>query len=166
MAGLIHELIENLNGLISVYNELTALCCEKKGYLIDNDAENIKRITALETTIVARVNRADKERVNIIKDVCQVLGRNESELTLTALGDLIASQPEHKEYVEVVERLKSAAADLNEINERNKVLITNAMELLDFSINAIRSTMDTNPAGFGRDGEEYRESTSFLDING
>ena len=166
MAGLIHDLIENLNGLISAYDELTALCCEKKNYIIDNDAQNIKRMTALETTAVARVNRVDKERINIVKDVCQVLGRKEDELTLTQLGELIANQPEHKEYVEVVERLKSAAADLNEINEQNKALITNAMEFIDFSINAVRSTMDNNPAGFGRDGEEYRESTSFLDING
>jgi len=166
MAGLIHDLIENLNELIGVYDELTALCREKKGYVIDNDAENIKRITALETSVVARVGRFDKERVSIIKDVCQVLGREESELTLTQLGDLISNQPEHKEYTEVVERLKTSAADLHEINEQNKTLINNAMDFIDFSVNAIRSTMDNSPAGFGRDGEEYRESASFLDING
>ncbi|MCL2171348.1 MAG: flagellar protein FlgN [Defluviitaleaceae bacterium] len=166
MAGLIHELMENLTGVMQIYGELTALAQEKRGSIVANDIANIKRITQLETTAVARGAKADKERAIIIKDVCQVLGRKEESLTLTQLADIIKNQPEYEAYAALVESLKAALADLSAANEDNRILVANALDYIEFNINAVRSAMESPGASYGRDGEDFRESASFLDISG
>jgi len=166
MAGLIQELIENLNTTIAVYDELTNLAREKKSLIIDNDVENIKRVTQLETDIVSAAARIDKERVGIIKDVCQVLGKSEKDMTLTLLAEIISNQTEHEEYAALVDKIKASADALQEANETNKNLILGALDYIEFNINAIRSSIDSSPAGYDKSGEEYRESGGFLDING
>ncbi|MCL2851482.1 MAG: flagellar protein FlgN [Defluviitaleaceae bacterium] len=141
MTGLINELLTVLNEQAENYENLLALSHEKHQVLVQNDVKSLQKITNVENIIVGNNQRLEKKRMKIVSDISTVLGKKESDMTLTVLAGLIERQDEHPALVEVTKRLRATVEDLKEINERNKTLLEFSLDYIDFSMNLIRSSM-------------------------
>ena len=163
MSGLISELISVLNEQSNIYEQLCGISMHKKEMIIINDIEELKKITSSENLLLGKIQRIDKIRVSLIEDIACVLNEEESDITLSALANIINDQPDYNAFIEAVEKLRNTLDALKNLNEQNKQLIQNSLEYIDFSINVIRSTFSDEPSFFTTKGEELPQVSSFFD---
>ncbi|MCL2617439.1 MAG: flagellar protein FlgN [Defluviitaleaceae bacterium] len=160
MAGLINELLTVLNEQAENYENLLALSHEKRQVLVQNDVKSLQKITNVENIIVGNNQRLEKQRVRITRDISTVLGKNESDMTLSLLAELIARQEEHPALVAVAKRLRAAVDELKEVNDSNKALLAFSLDYVDFTMNLIRGAADGTP-GFDEVSAADGRSTLF-----
>lgn len=146
MAGLINDLMDRINEMASFIEALSSLANSKKDIIISNDVGALKNITAQENTLVGKFQKAEKTAAVILQDIAMVLNQNAAELTLGRLGDLIREQEDYGEYSKAYERLKQGLYELKERNDTNNVLIESALDYINYTINAVRTS-------FGSDGD-------------
>lgn len=142
MAGLINELMDIMGGMANVISELTELSRSKKEIVINDQTSALKQITAQENTLVGRYQKLERTAEAHIKDISTVLNTRGKKLTLGMLGDIIKEQDDYPAYMEVYKRLKTGIEELKTLNDQNRVLINNALEYIDYSVNVIRSTFN------------------------
>ncbi len=141
MASLIDELISSLNAEKAIYEELVPISEEKTRVLIQNDLKKLKQITAQEQLLVDKVGIIGHRREEIIKNIGVVLNKKPEELNLTTLAGLLDKQPQEKEALTAIhDSLRIIMRRLVEVNERNKELIEDSLEMIEFQMNFIQST--------------------------
>ena len=149
MAGLINDLLDVLNEQAENYENLLALSREKHEVLVQNDVKSLQKITNVENIIVGNNQRLEKKRIKITGDISTVLGKENTDMTLALLAQLIQQQDEHPSLVNVMHRLRTAVEDLKLVNERNKSMLEFSMDYVDFTMNLVRGAVsDGIPAGF------------------
>jgi len=145
VASLMENLIEVLNGESSEYEGLLKLSQEKTAYIVKGDLQNIQRITDEEQEWVGRLTRLEKKRVEITKDIANVLNKDVTTLKLTNLIQMLSGRPEEQEKLsEAVKHLQTAVYEMRAVNERNRELIQHSLELVEFDLNLLQS-MKTAP---------------------
>ncbi len=141
MASLIEELINSLNAEKAIYEELIPVSEKKTRVLVQNDLEELKKITAQEQLLVDKAGMIGRRREETIKNIGIVLNKKPEELDLTTLIKLLAKQPgEKKALTTLHDSLRIIMKRLVEVNERNKDLIENSLEMIEFQMNFIQST--------------------------
>ncbi|MFG6329444.1 MAG: flagellar protein FlgN [Lachnospiraceae bacterium] len=141
MASLIEELISTLKAERAVYEELVPVSEQKTKILVKNDLEELKKITAQEQLLIDRAGVIGHKREEVIKNIGVVLNKTPEELDLTSLTRLMAKQPEEKKTLAALhDSLRTTMRRLVEVNERNKDLIENSLEMIEFNMNFIQST--------------------------
>jgi len=141
LASLIEELISTLKAERAVYEELVPVSEQKTKILVKNDLEELKKITAQEQLLIDRAGVIGHKREEVIKNIGVVLNKTPEELDLTSLTRLMAKQPEEKKTLAALhDSLRTTMRRLVEVNERNKDLIENSLEMIEFNMNFIQST--------------------------
>ena len=141
MASLIEELISTLKAEKAVYEELVPVSEKKTKILVKNDLEELKKITAQEQLLIDRAGVIGHKREEVIKNIGVVLNKTPEQLDLTSLTRLMAKQPEEKKTLAALhDSLRTTMRRLVEVNERNKDLIENSLEMIEFNMNFIQST--------------------------
>lgn len=141
MASLIEELISALSAEKAVYEELVPVSERKTKILVKNDLEELKKVTAQEQLLMDRAGVIGHKREEVIKNIGVVLNKTPAELDLTSLTKLLARQPEEKKALAALhDSLRTTMRRLVEVNERNKDLIENSLEMIEFNMNFIQST--------------------------
>ncbi|MBR1736412.1 MAG: flagellar protein FlgN [Firmicutes bacterium] len=158
MAGLISDLISNINEQSEVYDSLLELAGKKKVVIIANDVDKLQGIVDEENVLLGKIGRLDKSRVQLFKDIAFVLNKKDEDISLTKLMELIKGQAEENELKEAKENLFSKADRLKTINEQNQKLIEYSLEHIDFSMNVIRSALSNQPSYCDAMGNELSDS--------
>ena len=141
MASLIEELISTLKAEKAVYEELVPVSEKKTKILVKNDLEELKKITAQEQLLIDRAGVIGHKREEVVKNIGVVLNKTPEELDLTSLTRLMAKQPEERKTLAALhDSLRTTMRRLVEVNERNKDLIENSLEMIEFNMNFIQST--------------------------
>ena len=141
MASLIEELISTLKAEKAVYEELVPVSEKKTKILVKNDLEELKKITAQEQLLIDRAGVIGHKREEVVKNIGVVLNKTPAELDLTSLTRLMAKQPEERKTLAALhDSLRTTMRRLVEVNERNKDLIENSLEMIEFNMNFIQST--------------------------
>ena len=164
MAGLMIQLIDVLAEHASICEELIVLGKQKKEYIINNDVSSLRKLTVQENTLVGKAQRVEKARLELVGDIAVVLNEKTGSLTLSRLAEIIQGQAEHEPFSRAADRLRSSLDALKALNEQNKLLLQNALDYVDFSINVIRSTYSGDAGGYMPDGSDAPGSRSFLDV--
>lgn len=139
MASLIEELIDVLDKEYEIYNELIPVANEKTKIIVKNDLAALQEITAREQEAVDRITALEHKRNRIMEDIKTVLGKK-NELSLSELiGFLNQQQKEQKTLTILHDKLKEAVNSLMEVNNRNKSLIEQSLEMIEFNMNFIQS---------------------------
>lgn len=139
MASLIDELVDILLQENDEYEKLINLSTEKTSTIVKNDIENMQRLVAQEQNVVDRVNVIDKKREATINDICKVLHVSPSDLTVKVLIDLLKKQPtEQKKLADAHRKLKKTLDQMVRVNERNKMLMKESLEILEFEMNLVK----------------------------
>ena len=146
MASLMENLIDVLNKECSEYEELLKLSQKKTPIIINGNLDELQKITDEEQAVVSRINQLDRMREEVTADIANVLNKDVTILKLSNLIDMLAGRPaEQKVLAEVHDRLQSSVNGLRRINEQNQVLITNALEMVEFEMNLVQA-MKSAPA--------------------
>ena len=167
MASLMEDLLEVLGEECKEYEALVEASAEKTPFIVQGDIEKIQEYTDIEQGHLNNITNLEKKRIEVIGDMANVLNRTVEEMTITNLIEMIHKQPEEQEQLrDLKERIVAVTSKMKEVNERNKLLVEQSIELVEFDMNLIRGLRqapETN--NYNRNatnvGEIYTGSTSF-----
>lgn len=140
MASLMENLIEVLEKESTEYEGLLELSQKKTPLIISGDLEKLQIITDDEQIVVSRLHNLEKKRAEVTADIANVLNRDVEKLKLTNLIEMMAARPaEQAKLAEVHDRLQSSVRALQQINEQNRDLLTNALDMVEFEMNLMQA---------------------------
>ena len=135
------ELITTLEKENEIYTKLLPVQEKKKKTIIVNDLNTLQEITKEEQEVIQQIGALERKRQQIITNMGMVLNRAPEKLDLPALIKLLEKQPEEQKRLSVVyDSLKKTVKRLVDINNLNKALIEESLEMIEFNINFMQST--------------------------
>ncbi|MBO5483700.1 MAG: flagellar protein FlgN [Lachnospiraceae bacterium] len=141
MASLMEELIAVLSSERDIYQNLIPVSEKKTTVLVKGDLKELQKVTEEEQRLLDQVYAIDKRREKIIANMGVVLNKDPKELDLTTLAKLMGKQPEEKKQLsQLHDSLRQVMKCLVAANEKNKELIENSLEMIEFNVNFIQST--------------------------
>ena len=156
MASLMEELITTLSKEEELYRELLPIQERKTQVIIENNIEQLQKITGEEQETIDKVTALERKREEIIKDIGTVLNKNPKTLTLTNLIQIMAKQPEDREKLqELHDRLEESVKKLVKVNERNQILIKQSLEMIEFNMNLLQSTRIVPGSNYTKNASEW-----------
>lgn len=155
MASLIENLINVLEEENSEYETLLALSMEKTNAIVSGDVDALNELVANEQSIVERINKLEKKRTEATKDIAIVLSKKPEELTLGRLAELLSARKAESDAIkDVHDRLKGTLERMVRVNESNKVLLQESIDMVDFELNLAQSLKQA-PATANYSGNTY-----------
>ncbi|MBR3518310.1 MAG: flagellar protein FlgN [Lachnospiraceae bacterium] len=158
MASLMENIVEVLEKENAEYQTLIKLSEEKTPIIIKGDLENLNRITEAEQVIVARIQKLEKERMSTMKDISEVTNFKAD----IKLGDLITMMDKHpeeqKKLKDLHDRLKETMNRMKRVNEQNRDLLQNSLEMVQFEMNLLQS-LKTAPETADYNSNAYANGT-------
>lgn len=153
MASLIENLIDVLEQENIEYTKLLELSKKKTQILVKADLDGLQEILGQEQGIIDRINECEKQRETHVADIADVLNQNVKELTLDRIEDLLKQQKkEHDELVRVHQNLKKTVYNVAKINDNNKVLLKESLDMVEFELNVSRTArMAPETANYSRE---------------
>ena len=140
MASLVEELVAILKKEEKIYKKMLGYAEKKVQILVEANIVELEKITNAEQQSSDVLVSCSNKQIQLLKDIANVLGKGESEMTVTKLIDLLDSQPEMQEKLTIARnRLIETAKKEKEANEQNKILIEQAIELNNFEIALFKS---------------------------
>ncbi len=153
MASLIEELIETLNKENTEYEKLLELSRQKSAIIVARNIPALEKITDDEQIVVSAIGNLDSKRAQVTRDIANVINKDVETLKLSVLIDLLSKQPdEQKRLSEIHDKLKVTVENVRMINESNRQLIDQSLEMVEFDLNmirAMRQAPETNNYGPG-----------------
>jgi len=141
VASLIDELIDILEKEYEVYQQLIPIANEKTQVIVKNDLTSLQEITGKEQSAVDRINSYERKREAVMLNIKTVINRKAQEFNLKTLIELMEKQPKEQKALSIIhDNLKDTIQNLVEINSRNKHLIQQSLEMIEFNMNFIQST--------------------------
>jgi len=141
VASLMEELFAVLNSEKEIYEKLIPVSEKKTSVLVKGDLKELEAVAQEEQALVEKASSLGAKREEVIKNIGIVLNKDASTLDLTTLAELLGKQPEEKEKLALLhDSLKAVMKRLVDINEKNKNLIENSLEMIEFNMNFIQST--------------------------
>ena len=139
MASLLENLIDVLNSESAEYEKLAELADRKTPIIVKGDIDNLGKITEDEQEIVAHIQKQEKLRKEALADIANVVNRDVKTLKLINLIQMLEKQPEQqKMLVEAQGRLKTAIDRMRELNEKNSILLNDALDMVNFNLKMIQ----------------------------
>lgn len=167
MASLMENLIDILDKESREYEGLLELSMKKTPVIVKGDLEQLQQITDEEQEVVGRIHGLEKKRTTVTADIADVLNKDVEKLKLPELIRMLEGRPaEQKHLARCHTRLQTAVSGLQKVNDQNRELITNALELVEFDMSILQS-MRTAPetANYNR-GAYSAGSTMGVQANG
>ena len=145
MASLMETLIEVLEKENLEYKNLLELSIKKTPAIVSEDLQALNKITDEEQIIVSRINHLDNQRSEAVDDIANVLNKDVTKLKIVDLIKMLEARPEEQaKLAAVFDSLRENVRAVKRINEQNRELIENALELVQFNMNILQ-TMNKAP---------------------
>ncbi|MDO4303352.1 MAG: flagellar protein FlgN [Bacillota bacterium] len=145
MASLMENLIEVLDQESSEYENLLGLSMKKTPVIVAGDTEELAKITDEEQNVVNKISRLEQKRQEVFIDIANVINKDVTTLMLSDLVDMLSARPEEQQKLaRVHDRLRNAVHEVKRVNSQNKILIENALEMVEFDMNMLQA-MKTAP---------------------
>ena len=140
MASLMEVLIDVLEQENQEYEKLLSLSMRKTSVIVSEDLTELAKITDEEQIIVGRINHLDHQRNEAVNDIADVLNKDVDKLKIADLIRMLAARPEEQEKLAIVfDKLRESVRSVKRVNEQNRELIKDALELVRFNMNVLQS---------------------------
>lgn len=152
MASIMENLMDVLEKEQSLYDRLLDLSMKKTSIIIAGDVDALTKITDDEQEVVSSVNRLDKERESLMREIAAVLNKDVQTLTLNQLIPVLNGRTEEQRRLSRIhDRLKLITDQMRRVNDHNKELIEASLEMVQYNMNVVKS-MKAAPetANYGR----------------
>lgn len=139
MASLIDDLLTTLSKEKDGYEKLFDLTKEKRSAIVNKDISVLEGMTEKEQEVAAVLRNLEKRRLALMKDMAVVLGHDNENLTVTAIIGFLDKQPEEQEKLtKARDELIDAAGRMQFMNEQNRMLLEQAIEMVEFDLNLLK----------------------------
>ena len=140
MASLMENLIEVLDLESTEYENLLGLSMKKTPEIVAGAMEELAKITDEEQNVVSKISRLEQRREEVFADIANVINKDVKTLKLSDLIEMLASRPEEQQKLaRVHDKLSSAVHEVKRVNEQNRILIENALEMVEFDMNMLQA---------------------------
>jgi len=158
--------MDTLNRESDEYEALVELSMKKAPVVIRGDLEALQAITEEEQLAAARINRIEKERYNVMKEIAGVLNTDVEALKLADMIRVLERRPVEKKQMEDCQnRLKAVVYRMKQINEHNLELIEKALEIAQFELNLYQS-MKSAPETANYNRDAYNDGSAIGAVRG
>ena len=125
---------------INEYETLLELSKKKTPIIVEGDIDKLTKITDEEQDVVDRIATLDAKRVEITKDIANVINTDVESLKLSVLIGILERRPaEQAKLSDIIDRLTSVVNDVKLINNNNRELINHSIEMVEFDLNLFKS---------------------------
>jgi len=139
------NLLDVLEEEDTVYSQLLELSMKKTPIIIKGDITSLEAITDEEQNVVSKIGNLEKKREEVMKDIANVLNKDVNTLKLVNLIDMLKTQPQEQARLSAInDRLGETTNQMRRVNEQNKELLENALEMVEFDLNILKG-MKTAP---------------------
>jgi flagellar biosynthesis/type III secretory pathway chaperone len=165
LAGMVDQLIDILKAQWDNYEQLLELSIQKTSVIVKGDVDALKAITSQENSFVGNNQHLERDRIKLMKDIATVLGKDSQTLTLNTLIELLSGQKKDQERLEQIQNeLKQVLKQIKTINDKNGMLINQALEYVDFNMNVLQSVKALPPVSYKNGGAQTQiQGTNFFD---
>ena len=133
------NLIDVLDSENREYEKLIALAESKTPVIVAGNIEDLGKITEDEQEIVGRIQKQEKLRKETLADIANVVNRDVETLKLINLIQMLEKQPAQQQMlVEAQSRLKTAIDRMRELNDKNSILLNDALDMVNFNLKMIQ----------------------------
>lgn len=133
------NLLDTLEKQEQLYTKLLELSTRKTPIIIKGDITALQAITDEEQLVVDDINQLEKTREEVMKDIANVINKDVNTLKLIHLIEMLKNQPsEQKRLAQVNDKLKETTKQMKRVNEQNRELIANALEMVSFDLNLLK----------------------------
>ncbi len=140
MASLMENLIEVLDLESQEYENLLGLSMKKTPVIVSGELEELAKITDEEQIVVNRINRLEQKRQEVFSDIANVINKDVDMLMLKDLVEMLSTRPEEQQKLaRVHDRLSAAVHEVKRVNGQNRILIQNALEMVEFDMNMLQA---------------------------
>ncbi len=140
MASLLENLIDVLDRENAAYERVAVLAESKTSAIVAGDIENLGKIMEEEQEIVGKIQGMEKQRDKFLADIANVVNRDVETLKLIDLIQMLDKMPDQQQKLETVQkRLGATITSLREVNDKNQMLLTDRLDMVDFNLNMIRA---------------------------
>ncbi len=140
MASLMEELLTVLKDEKACYDSLLELNEPKRSSIVNSRIEDLTKVTMTEETLASRLKNLEKKRLQVLRDMAVVLGKDGQELSVTNMIDLLSGQPDNrKALTEARDALVQSAQKMRFMNEQNQILLNQAMEMVEMDLTLLKS---------------------------
>lgn len=140
MASLMEELLGVLRQEKQGYINLTELSEEKRVCIIKGDVDTLDAISEKEQKETSDLKNLENKRVNILKDMAVVLGKDGEDITISAMIEMLERQPsEQAKLIQAKDELVAQASQMQIANQQNEILLRHAMEMVEFDLTLLKS---------------------------
>lgn len=141
MASLMEDFIATLDGELQIYKQLVPVAERKAVVLVKGDLQEIEKITDEEQLLMEKLGVLEKKRQSVLENMALVLNRKPEELDLVSVSRILAKQPAEQDRINKLhDSLSQVAKRLVDVNQQNKILIEESLEMIEFNMNFIQST--------------------------
>ena len=153
MASLIDLLIDDLNNEDTGYNKLLDLSNDKTSAIVKGDVDELQKIFLQEQKLI--------EELETVEEICSILRLPYEEIRVEHIVQILEKKPkEHDALEEVYLRLKRTLNQLTTVNDNNKLLLKESMDMIQFELDlAKNSVMDPQTSNYGRTAYEEQGIT-------
>ena len=153
MASLVEELISVLQEENKEYLDLIILSGEKTNVIVKGDVEYLSKITEAEQSFISRITKLERKREEIVTDIGTVLCKDPKTLTVKVIIGLLKGQKKEQEQLSLIyDEISATVKKMVAINDFNKSLINQSLELIEFDLNLLQGSMqEPETANYGRD---------------
>ena len=131
------EVIESEN---ANYETLITLATQKRDAVINADIRQLEDVTNQEQEITSVLSKLEIRRTDILADMAEVLHQDKGALTVQRMIDLLEKQPKEQEQLIVLrDKLRQTLQEMARVNEQNKYLIQEALEMVNFDLTLFKS---------------------------
>ncbi len=139
------ELIRTLEAEEEKYKDLLELSKKKTPVIIEGDIQKLQKITDEEQKLVDEVSAMEQNRLTVMGDIANVLNTDVESLKLSYLEEVLGKRPKEREgLARVHDRLKATIGELMVINNQNRELIRQSLDMIDFNL-SLAKAMRTAP---------------------
>ena len=141
MASIMEELITVMEDELNEYKNFIPILNDKTKSIIENKVDELQSISAVEQQYLDRINNLDKKREDIIKNIAILFDKDYKTLNLKGIIEMLDKQPKDQFALSKLhDEMKATVKVILDINEHNKNLIEQSLEMIEFNMNVIKST--------------------------
>ena len=156
MASLIDSLISIMDDENREYKRLLDLSNNKTTAIVQGNVEQLQTIFGQEQKLIDDLNRIETQRMACVSDICKILHLSHSEVRVKQIVQMLEKKPkEHDALEKSYLELKKTVSQLADVNENNKLLLKESMDMIEFEINLARNaSMAPQTANYGKGAYE------------
>ena len=144
MASLIDTLIDVLGQEDAEYKKLLELSNNKTKAIVGADIERLQDILVQ----IDAINKLEQQRMENVDDICNVLNLRRTDIKLEDILEVLKKQPKEHDALEAVNaQLKQTLNELMKINENNKLLTKESLDMVEFELNIAKNAVLTPQTG-------------------